>query len=1176
MTGPTGAAATTNREAMESKLADLDAEHAKAVAGGGERYVDRHHARGRLLPRERIELLVDEGSAFLELSPLAAYGTDFAVGASLVTGIGVVSGVECLITANDPTVKGGASNPWTLRKAFRASQIAEENGLPTISLVESGGADLPTQKEIFIPGGRMFRDLTRASARKQPTIALVFGSSTAGGAYIPGMSDYTVMVKEQAKVFLGGPPLVKMATGEESDEESLGGAEMHARVSGLADHLAADERDAIRIGRRIVARLNHRKRGGTSSEPWTRLPASHDVRGYAEPDADPEELLDLVPADLSEPFDPREVVARVCDGVSEHDQVAFDEFKPLYGTSLVTGWARIHGRPVGILANAQGVLFSEEAQKATQFIQLANQSDTPLLFLHNTTGYMVGAEYEQGGIIKHGAMMINAVSNSTVPHLSVVMGASYGAGNYGMNGRAFDPRFLFTWPSAKSAVMGPAQLAGVLSIVARAAAGAKGTDVRRGGGRRDAGLRRAAGRGGLVAVRAVGDGLRRRRHRPARHPHGARHLPVGDREPAVVRRRAVRGVPAVSTTITRLMVANRAEIASRVFRTCRRLGIETVAVHSDSDAGLPYVAEADAAVRLPGDSPAETYLRADLLVEAALRAGADAVHPGYGFLSENAAFARAVIDAGLTWVGPRPESIEAMGDKVRAKEIVRAAGVPVLEAPDDPTADDLPLIVKAAAGGGGRGMRIVRDLADLDREVEAARAEAASAFGDGTVFVEPYVEHGRHVEVQVVGSSSYGDRDCSVQRRHQKVVEEAPAPALDDEVRQAMHAAARAAAEAIDYRSAGTVEFLLDPVAGRFFFLEMNTRLQVEHPVTEVVQGVDLVELQLRDAESGWFMGWGGEPVGHAIEVRLYAEDPANGYQPQSGTLTAFDIPAEDGVRVEAGYAAGDTVSTHYDAMLAKVVVHAPDRTSAARRLAGVLRRSRIHGVTTNRDQLVAVLTDPDFLAEQVSTAFLDEHPPAPVGAHDAAAAVAAALALAERSRERRTVQQGIPVGWRNVVSAPQVTTFRGPEGGDDLAVAWHGGRDGYAVDGHTVLAASPRAVMLETGGVATTYEVAVTDAAVDVDSPRGHVRLVPVPRFTDPADAVASGSLLAPMPGSVVKVHVEQGQQVAAGDPVLVLEAMKMQHTVTAPHAGTVTALDVRPGAQVAAGEVLAVVEEA
>src|SRR5680860_357884 len=412
------------RSAMLDKLAELDAEHAAAVAGGGPRYVDRHHSRGKLLPRERIELLVDEGSAFLELSPLAGWGSDYPVGASVVTGIGVVEGVECMIVANDPTVRGGASNPWTLKKLFRAAQIARENRLPTINLVESGGADLPSQKEIFIPGGDLFRGLTKASAAKTPTVALVFGNSTAGGAYVPGMSDYVVMVKERAKVFLAGPPLVKMATGEEADDESLGGAQMHARTSGLADYLAVDEHDALRIGRRIVARLNWRKANPAR-------PAD-----YAEPEKDAADLFDLIPEDLKEPFDPREVIERICDGADVNNKIVFDEFKPLYGTSLVTGWAKVHGHSVGILANAQGVLFSQEAQKAAQFIQLANQIDVPLLFLHNTTGYMVGAEYEQGGIIKHGAMMINAVSNSTVPHISIMMGASYGAGNYGMCGRA--------------------------------------------------------------------------------------------------------------------------------------------------------------------------------------------------------------------------------------------------------------------------------------------------------------------------------------------------------------------------------------------------------------------------------------------------------------------------------------------------------------------------------------------------------------------------------------------------------------------------------------------------------------------------------------------------------------------------------------------------------------------
>ncbi len=465
---PTTEAFARNREAMLAKLAEVDAEHGKAVAGGGPKYVERHRTRGKLLPRERIELLLDPDSPFLELCPLAGWGSDFLVGASTVVGIGVVEGVECVIGASDPTVRGGTSNPWTMRKSLRVHDIAEQNRLPLISLVESGGADLPTQKEIFIPGGRTFRDLTRLSAAGIPTIALVFGNSTAGGAYLPGMSDYVVMVRERAKVFLAGPPLVKVATGEESDDESLGGAEMHARVSGLADYMADDELDAIRIGRQIVSRLNWRKHGPSP------------VPSYQEPVYDAEDLLGLVPTDLKIPFDPRDVIARIVDGSR------FDEFKPLYGSSLCTGWATVHGYPIGILANARGVLFSEESQKAAQFIQLANRADTPLLFLHNTTGYMVGAEYEQGGIIKHGAMMINAVSNSTVPHISVLMGASYGAGHYGMCGRAYDPRFLFAWPSAKSAVMGPAQLAGVLSIVARGAAAARGQEY---GDEQDAAMR---------------------------------------------------------------------------------------------------------------------------------------------------------------------------------------------------------------------------------------------------------------------------------------------------------------------------------------------------------------------------------------------------------------------------------------------------------------------------------------------------------------------------------------------------------------------------------------------------------------------------------------------------------------------------------------------------------------
>ncbi|PWJ26567.1 acetyl-CoA carboxylase carboxyltransferase component [Branchiibius hedensis] len=453
---PTSPDYAANVTAMQEKLAEIDGELAKAVDGGGERSNTRHASRGKMTARARIELLLDRDSPFLELCPLAGYGSEFTVGGSIAGGIGVVNGVECMIVATDPTVKGGATNPWAMRKSLRLQTIALENRLPVISLVESGGADLPRQLEIFIPGGRSFKNLTNLSKAGIPTIALVFGNSTAGGAYLPGMSDHIVMIKERSKVFLAGPPLVKAATGEVSNDEELGGAEMHARVSGLADYFAEDEQDAIRIGRQIVGRLNWSKAG-----PKPRALATA-------PRYDEEELLGVVPPDLKVPFDPKEVIARVVDDSQ------FDEFKPLFGTSLVTGWADVHGYPIGILANARGALFNEDALKATQFIQLANRYNTPLLFLHNTTGYMVGKDYEQRGIIKHGAMMINAVSNSTVPHISILLGSSYGAGHYGMCGRPYDPRFLFTWPSARSSVMGAQQLAEVTYNVSKASAEAQG------------------------------------------------------------------------------------------------------------------------------------------------------------------------------------------------------------------------------------------------------------------------------------------------------------------------------------------------------------------------------------------------------------------------------------------------------------------------------------------------------------------------------------------------------------------------------------------------------------------------------------------------------------------------------------------------------------------------------
>ncbi len=449
----------SNREQNLKLMEPVHEALAKAREGGGARYTERHKARGKLLPRERIELVLDRDSPFLELCPLAGHGIDgHAPGASVIGGIGRVSGVECLVSGNDSTVKGGSMSEYSVIKSRRLGEIGMTNRLPSIAFTESGGADLPNQDKIFVPGGAGFRDLTRRSELKLPTINVVCGSSTAGGAYIPGMSDYAIFVKKAATVYLGGPPLVKMATGEETDEESLGGAEMHSRLSGVSDFLAEDERDAIRLAREVVAHLDWRK----ASVPLPRV--------VEPPKFDPEELLGIVSPDSRVPYDPREVIARLVDGSR------FSEFKPLYGNTLVTGWAHLHGFPVGILAN-HGILFSESANKGAQFIQLCNQSNVPILFLQNITGFMVGRSYEEGGIIKNGAKLINAVSNSTVPAITIMMGASYGAGNYAMSGRAYEPRFLFTWPCHKIAVMGGKQAAGVLEIIQRNAAQKRGEPV---------------------------------------------------------------------------------------------------------------------------------------------------------------------------------------------------------------------------------------------------------------------------------------------------------------------------------------------------------------------------------------------------------------------------------------------------------------------------------------------------------------------------------------------------------------------------------------------------------------------------------------------------------------------------------------------------------------------------
>ncbi|MGR8009961.1 acetyl/propionyl/methylcrotonyl-CoA carboxylase subunit alpha [Streptomyces hypolithicus] len=647
-------------------------------------------------------------------------------------------------------------------------------------------------------------------------------------------------------------------------------------------------------------------------------------------------------------------------------------------------------------------------------------------------------------------------------------------------------------------------------------------------------------------------------------------------------------------TITSVLVANRGEIACRVFRTCARLGLTTVAVYSDADTGALHVRSADAAVRLPGTAAADTYLRGDLVVKAALAAGADAVHPGYGFLSENAGFARAVLDAGLVWIGPPPEAIEAMASKTRAKELMAASGVPLL-APVDPdriTDADLPLLLKAAAGGGGRGMRVVRDLAALPGELTAATAEARSAFGDGEVFAEPYVENGRHVEVQVLADAhgtvwALGTRDCSLQRRHQKVVEEAPAPGLGDALRATLHDAALAATRAVGYRGAGTVEFLVC-AEGRPYFLEMNTRLQVEHPVTEAVYGIDLVALQLRIAEGGALPAEPPAPTGHAVEARLYAEDPARDWQPQTGPLHALSVPEGPGLRLDSGYAAGDHIGVHYDPMLAKVIAHAPTRAEAVRALTHALERARIHGPVTNRDLLVRSLRHPDFATARLDTGFYERHlaaltePPASAATEGALAALAAALADAAARRAGGTTVAARLGGWRNVASREQLKTYRCEPGGAQHAVHYRPTRDGSFTaerfEGVHVNDARADHVTLEIDGVLRHFSVTpYPGGRVYADiSTGGSYTLTPLSRFPDTAARTEPGSLLAPMPGTVVRVAegLASGAHVTAGQPLLWLEAMKMEHRICAPTSGTLTALHAAPGHQVEVGALLAVVQ--
>jgi acetyl/propionyl-CoA carboxylase alpha subunit len=611
-----------------------------------------------------------------------------------------------------------------------------------------------------------------------------------------------------------------------------------------------------------------------------------------------------------------------------------------------------------------------------------------------------------------------------------------------------------------------------------------------------------------------------------------------------------------------LLIANRGEIAVRVLRTAHDLGLRTVAVYTDPDATAPHVTAADQAVLVP------SYTDAGAIIAAATRTGADTIHPGYGFLSENPDFARAVIAAGLTFVGPPAEAIAAMGGKIAAKRRMADAGVPVLPS------DGFPLLIKASAGGGGRGMRLVRSAAELADAEAAAGAEAAASFGDPTVFRERYLPDARHVEVQIVGDT-HGEvahlfeRECSIQRRYQKVVEEAPSPAVDAELRAALGAAAVAAGKAIGYSGVGTVEFVL-AADGAFYFLEMNTRLQVEHPVTELVTGLDLVALQLLIA--------GGEPLppavrearldGYAIEARVYAEDPRDDFRPVTGTLHRFAIEAGAGVRVDTGYRDGSVVSPHYDGLLAKVIGHGRTREEAARRLARALRAAEIHGVPTNRDLLLGILSEEDFRAGRTDTGYLTRHEPASlVAPAPETHALVAALARRAENRAAAPVLRTLPAGWRNVRSAPPRVAF------DGFEVVGSSTVNGRSLGEVAVHSATPSTVDLSVDGIRRLYRINRCAGVYYVDGGDGSSVLTPTPRFPEPIADGAGGSLVAPMPGTVVEVLVKAGDPVRSGQPLLVLEAMKMRQTITAPADGTLTELRASVGGQVDTGAILAVV---
>ncbi|KAL4807217.1 carboxyl transferase domain-containing protein [Aspergillus unguis] len=979
-----------NKADWDAILARFEEALKRVSAEGNDVSLNRHQSRGQLLPRDRVALLLDQDTPFLELGAFAGFGNaDSTPCANLIAGIGNVSGRPCLLMSHIPTQSGGAWNEMT-------------------ELTYQAGVFLPQQFRVFHKGGQLFRDLAVRTQHGKPSCAIVFGSSTAGGAYHPALSDYTIFVENQAQAFLGGPPLVKMATGEVIGAEELGGANVHATVTGLADQIAVDEFDAIIKAREWVASLRERA-----------VPV-HGLVSPLEPRYPVEDLLALVNPDIRKPFDMLEVLLRIVD------DSRLSVFKPKYGTNMITAWAHIQGFPVGIVANQISVINPNEAAKTAQFIRACNQENTPIIFLHNVTGFMVGAKAEHAGIIKMGAQLVSAVSCSTVPHISIIMGASYGAGNYAMCGRAYKPRFIFTWPTGRCSVMGPDQLAGVMETVQVQSAKSKGQVLEEGKLKTQVeSFRQSAARDsecyatssmliddGIIDPRDTRDVLGmclevvnlngaqlinillRFNNKMA---NGATPL----RPPLYVAPPPLRddGRP----IIQKVLIANRGEIACRIIQTCRKLNIATVAVYVDEDASSRHIRDADEALNIGSieRSTRNPFLDIDLLIRTALSVHADAIHPGYGYLSENADFARAIRDAGMIFIGPSDTAMSTLGDKRAAKDYLRehAPDVPLIPGYAGSSQDaaelgriaaeiGFPVMLKASAGGGGKGMRIIREVGQLQAELERAQSEAQRSFGSADCILEKYVESSKHVEIQILGDShgevvSFFERDCSVQRRHQKVIEETPCTFLTDKTRQEMSATAVRIAKLINYENAGTVEFVLDAVTGKFYFLEVNARLQVEHPITEEVTGVDLVSLQLYAAAGGSLRALpalqGLTQQGHAIECRLCAEDPRNNFFPEHGKIHLW-LPASGvlgagrDVRYEAAVQSGSSVSIYFDSMIAKIVVWAPTRALAIEKMAKVLANTVCAGVHTNQLLMQRCLLHKAFHDPAYTTSFLGLH----------------------------------------------------------------------------------------------------------------------------------------------------------------------------------------------------------